>query len=192
MTAGPWTSLNLPMRPVPDSTRKSRGFPPVVGAAPRVLVLGSLPGRASLEAKQYYAQSRNAFWPIMGALCTAGPDIAYAARLDALTRAGVALWDVLFEACRPGSLDSSIVATSQRVNDVAGLILRNKSIGLVAFNGQKAAEVFHRHIQSVLTRTDLSLSTLPSTSPAHASLRLEEKLTRWRQVLAPYLRVERA
>jgi double-stranded uracil-DNA glycosylase len=169
-------------------TSKSRGFPPVVGASPRVLVLGSLPGRASLAAQQYYAQPQNAFWPIMGALCGALPELDYAARLKTLTDAGIALWDVLHEATRPGSLDSRIVAASQRINDVAGLLMRYESIGLVAFNGKKAAEIFERRIAAILSRRDLATATLPSTSPAYASLTREDKLDRWRRTLAPHLR----
>jgi double-stranded uracil-DNA glycosylase len=168
--------------------RRSRGFAPVVGIAPRVLVLGSLPGRASLQAQQYYTQPQNAFWPIMDSLCDAGPGLDYPARLDALTRAGIALWDVLHEAARPGSLDSSIIAASQRTNDVAGLIAGHESIGLVAFNGRKAAEIFRRRIGSALTREDLAFVTLPSTSAAYASLPREDKLRSWRETLAPYLR----
>ena len=167
---------------------RSRGFPPVVGVAPRVLVLGSLPGRASLEAGQYYAQPRNAFWAIMGSLCRAGPDLDYRARLDALTGAGIALWDVLYEATRPGSLDSNIVAASQEINDVAGLLTRHESIGLVAFNGQKAAEIFRHRIASSVTRDDVATAILPSTSPAYATLTRADKLGHWRRILAPYLR----
>lgn len=160
----------------------------MVGVSPRVLVLGSLPGRASLQAQQYYAQPQNAFWPIMGALCGARPELDYAARLESLTDAGIALWDVLHEAKRPGSLDSSIVAASQRINDVAGLVMRHESIGLVAFNGKKAAEIFERRIGSTLSGRDLAIATLPSTSPAYASLTRKDKLERWRRTLAPYLR----
>lgn len=187
LTASPMTPLNRRMRKSARTTR-SRGFPPVVGAIPRVLVLGSLPGRASLEAQQYYAQPRNAFWTIMDSLCGAGPGLDYPARLDALTDAGIALWDVLHEATRPGSLDSSIVAASQRTNDVAGLVAHHETIGLVAFNGQKAAEIFRRRIGSTLTRSDFAIAVLPSTSPAYASLTREDKLKRWRRALAPYLR----
>ena len=99
---------------------------------------------------------------------------------------------VLHEATRPGSLDSSIVAGSQTVNDIAQLIARHRSIGLVAFNGQKAAEVFRRNIEVTLTRTDFSQVTLPSTSPAYASLRRSAKLARWRRVLGPHLRAAKA
>jgi len=171
---------------------RSRGFAPVVGSEPRVLVLGSLPGQASLAANQYYVQPRNAFWTIMGALCGAEPTLDYAERLEALKHAGVALWDVLHEADRPGSLDSSIVATTQTVNDIAGLIASHEHIRLVAFNGQKAAEIFRRHIKGTLTRSNFNIATLPSTSPAYASLRQAEKLARWRRVLEPHLTVARA
>jgi hypoxanthine-DNA glycosylase len=166
----------------------ARGFPPVVGEKPRILVLGSLPGRASLAAGQYYAQPRNTFWTIVGELCGARSELDYAGRLDALTRSGVALWDVLHEAARPGSLDSNIVAASQRINDIAGLIAIHTKISLVAFNGQKAAEIFRRHIEPSLTRNDFAVATLPSTSPAHATLTREEKLVRWREVLMPHLK----
>jgi len=155
---------------------------------PSVLVLGSLPGVASLAAGEYYAQSQNAFWRIMGEICEAHPELAYDDQLAALRRSGVALWDVLLEAERPGSLDSSIVASSQRVNDVAGLLTRHPSIALVAFNGKKAADVFARVVEPALGRNDFVRATLPSTSPAYASLKREQKLARWRQALVPYLR----
>lgn len=181
-------TLNRRMRAETDKTGLSRGFPPVVGRAPRVLILGSLPGRASLDAGEYYAQAQNAFWPIMGELCSAGPGLAYAHRLRALTRAGIALWDVLHAALRPGSLDADIVPMTQQVNDIAGFISRRKSIELIGFNGKKAAEIFRRHIEDGLRRRDIATVTLPSTSPAYASLRRAQKLDHWRAALAPHLR----
>ena len=81
-----------------------RSFPPVVGAGARLLVLGSMPGAASLAARQYYAHPRNAFWPILAAWCGVAVDAPYTARVDALARAGIALWDVAQSAIRPGSL----------------------------------------------------------------------------------------
>ena len=153
-----------------------------------MLVLGSLPGRASLEAGEYYAQPRNAFWKIMGELCGASADLAYSARLDQLGQAGIALWDVLHAAERPGSLDADIVAGSEELNDIAGLIERHRTIALVACNGRKAAATFARRVAPLLSARSCALETLPSTSPAHATLRFDEKLSRWRAVLAPYLR----
>jgi hypoxanthine-DNA glycosylase len=124
----------------------------------------------------------------MGELCGAGPDLGYTERLAALERAGVALWDVLHAAVRPGSLDADIVRVTQQVNDIAGLIAEHGSIRLVAFNGRTAAAVFGRHVAASVSRSDLELVTLPSTSPAYAALRPERKLDRWREALAPHLR----
>lgn len=175
------------MRTGNQSIAPSRGFGPVLGACPRVLLLGSLPGQASLAAREYYAQPQNAFWHIMGVLCDAGPGLDYAERLKALTRARIALWDVLAEAERPGSLDADIVTATARTNDIAALIEREPSIALIGFNGQKAAAIFQRTIHPELARTNVKLVTLPSTSPAFASMRREEKLARWREALAPHV-----
>lgn len=157
------------------------GFPPVVGARPRVLILGSMPGKASLERQQYYAHHRNAYWPIMGALFGAGPELPYAERLTKLTDAGIALWDVLENCFRPGSLDSSITDATARPNDFATFLATHDTIRHLFFNGCKAAEVFRRKVLPDLGDGDdaLVLRTLPSTSPAHASRSYEEKLREW-------------
>ncbi len=173
-----------------DSPELATGFPPVIGPSPRILVLGSLPSVASIEAGQYYAKPQNAFWKIMGALCAAGPELDYADRLAALEQAGVALWDVLHAARRPGSLDSAIVLATEQVNDITGLLERETTIRLVALNGEKAAAVFRRHVSGALPRADIDCVTLPSTSPAYASLKPKQKLERWREVLAPHLQAD--
>jgi hypoxanthine-DNA glycosylase len=160
----------------------------VVGRAPRVLLLGSLPGRASLAAGEYYAQRQNAFWRIACALCGAGPGLDYSTRLAMLKRAGIALWDVLAAAERQGSLDADIVRDSCEINDVAALLCRYRGIRLVGFNGQTAAELFRLHVEPCLPREDICFVTLPSSSPAYASLTPGQKLDRWRRSLAPHLR----
>ena len=168
--------------------KPSRGFPPIVGPRPTILVLGSLPGQASLAANEYYAQPRNDFWPIMSALCGADPALDYRDRCAALERAGIALWDVLEAAERRGSLDANIVTASARVNDIAGLVAEQRSIRLLAFNGKKAADIFSKRIAADLPRGDIETAVLPSTSPAHAAMRRERKLELWRAALAQWLR----
>ena len=75
-----------------SDTPPVRSFPPVIADDARVLVLGSMPGHASLTAHRYYAHPRNLFWPIMGALFEAGPALDYDIRLRRLQAAGIALW----------------------------------------------------------------------------------------------------
>jgi hypoxanthine-DNA glycosylase len=166
----------------------ARGFPPVVGRAPRVLLLGSLPGRASIAAGEYYAQRQNAFWSIVGALCGAEPSLDYATRLVRLKRAGIALWDVLAAAEREGSLDGDIVRGTIELNDIPGLLRKHSGIEVVAFNGQTAAAIFRRHFEPALPRPGLKLLILPSTSPAHAAMPREQKRKHWRQALSPHIR----
>jgi len=163
------------------------GFPPVADARARVLVLGSLPGRKSLEMGEYYAQPRNAFWRIMGRLFGAEPALPYAGRLARLRAHGVAVWDVLAAGEREGSLDSPIVPSSIVVNDFVAFFARHRRIGLICFNGNTAATLFRRKVLPVLAPEWAALEThvLPSTSPAYASLRFEQKLARWSAALAP-------
>lgn len=164
----------------------SVGFPPVADDFARVLVLGSLPGRRSLEAREYYAQPQNAFWRIMGRLFGAEPALPYEQRLERLRARGVALWDVLAAGEREGSLDSSIDPKSIVVNDFASFLARHRRIGLICFNGRTAAELYRRRVVPMLAPEWAALTTrvLPSTSPAHASLRFEQKLARWAAALS--------
>jgi double-stranded uracil-DNA glycosylase len=159
----------------------SQGFAPIARADARVLILGSLPGRESLRRRQYYAQPQNAFWRIMGALFDAGPERSYAERRAQLIAARVAVWDVCAAAYRAGSLDSAILASSVVANDLGRFLARHPAIGLVCFNGAKAAALYRRHVLPALPPPlrELRSVVLPSTSPAHASLRLERKIAAW-------------
>ena len=159
-----------------------RSFEPVFRADARVLVLGSMPGAASLAAAEYYAHPRNAFWPIMGALFGAGPELPYAARLQRLNGAGVALWDVIASCERPGSLDAAIDPASIQTNDFAALFAACPGIGHVFFNGAAAETAFRRHVRSRITLPPLQFTRLPSTSPAHAARDFDAKLAAWQAV----------
>ena len=163
----------------------SVGFPPIADDRARVLVLGTLPGRRSLEAREYYAQPRNAFWRIMGHLFGAEPALPYEQRLERLHAARVAVWDVLAAGEREGSLDASIVRASMVVNDFGSFFAAHGGIELICFNGGTAAELYRRKVlpQLPLTLAALATRALPSTSPAHASLRFEQKLARWSAAL---------
>lgn len=157
-------------------------FSPLSHPSARVLILGSMPGVASLNAQQYYAHPRNGFWPIMARI--AGFDAAdpYDARVVALTDAGIAVWDVLQSCVRSGSLDSAIQAGTRVPNDFASFFAQHPGIRLVCFNGAEAQQSFARHVLPTLRVEGVGFVRLPSTSPAHV-MALERKLAAWQEAL---------
>ena len=161
------------------------GMPPILPRRAKILILGSFPGTASLAAGEYYAHPRNAFWPIILQLL-GRQESSYAEQTRLLTRAGIAVWDVLAACERRGSLDSAIVAgtTSRQPNDIAALLAAHPQIAVIATNGRFAAQSLTRYWPNLAeTREVLHL---PSTSAANARLGAAEKLAAWRQ-LQPYL-----
>lgn len=162
---------------------KVRCFPPIEDERARILILGSMPGAESLRAGQYYAHPRNAFWPIMGELAGALPALPYEQRAQKLRAAGIALWDVLASCIRPGSLDSDIDPDSIHPNDFATFFRKHRHISRVYFNGTMAEQSFRKHVLPHLDHLPLQFERLPSTSPANASLRFEQKLEAWKTIL---------
>ena len=162
-----------------EASLRLQGLPPVADARTRLLILGSFPGVASLQAQQYYAHPQNKLWPILAALWPEPqqPDRSdYAARCAWLLARGVGLWDVYDSCARSGSLDSAIRAP--QVNDFAALKLRCPQLQAVAHNG---AESFKHAGQ--LEGLGLAVYKLPSTSPANASWSFERKLAAWHHVM---------
>ena len=155
-------------------TRK-RAFEPVVDANTRLLMLGSLPGDASLRAAEYYGHPRNAFWRLIGGVI--GRDLAalpYEERLAALKGAGVGLWDVIASAERPGSLDAAI--RQPEAADLRGLVASLPNLRAVAFNGGTAARLGRAVLAD--PPAGIALIDLPSSSPAHARP-FAEKAAAW-------------
>ena len=164
-------------------------FPPQVGGGCRVLILGTVPSVRSLHMRQSFAHPHNLFWPFMGTLFDAGPELPYAERIARLHAAGIGIWDVLKQCERPGSLDSSIRAASEMANDIPALLDAYPTIVAIALNGAKAQQVFARRITPRIDARrsfgsfGIEVLALPSTSPANASIPRAAKLERWRALL---------
>jgi len=175
--------LNHRRVPAKPSEARVNGFAPVVAAGARLLVLGSMPGVASLRAQQYYAHPRNLFWPFVGEVLGFDPALPYEQRLHALLASGVALWDVLASCERPGSLDAAISPGTRQANDFAAFFAAHPGIARVAFNGAAAEACFRRDVLPLIATDHLQLLRLPSTSPANAGIPLATKKAAWRAAL---------
>lgn len=158
-----------------------QGLPPIENPQARALILGSMPGGMSLRRGLYYAHPQNRFWAFMGALVGAHPSLPYERRVALLRGAGIALWDVLAECEREGSLDSAI--RDEVANDFAGFFAAHRQLRCVLFNGAKAEQSFRRWVLPTLAAPPLEFRRLPSTSPANASQDEATKLTAWRDAL---------
>lgn len=158
----------------PDSQRKT-GFAPLVGTGTRVLILGSLPGKASLASGQYYANPRNQFWHLIGSATGRYdlPALSYDQRLAVLAAHRIGLWDVFTSAERLGSLDSTIRSAAPA--PLTDLAARLPALQAIAFNGKLAAKAGRK----ALGPAPLALIDLPSSSPANAAIRFDAKLKHW-------------
>lgn len=166
-------------------TNRKTSFPPVVDPNTRVLMLGSLPGEASLRAARYYAHPQNQFWRLLGAAIGHDqlPGLDYPDRLATLAFAGVGLWDVVADAVRPGSLDGAI--RDHRANDLAALAASLPALRAIGFNGATAARIGRKLIGE---NFGLVLLDLPSSSAAYTRA-YAEKLRDWmkiRQFVRPW------
>jgi double-stranded uracil-DNA glycosylase len=154
-------------------------LPPVVNDKVRLLILGSLPGEASLAAGRYYAHPRNQFWRLLEIVIEEPLHaLPYEERLQSLLRRGIGLWDTVASAEREGSLDGAMRGIA--ANPLRELIARLPCLEAIAFNGGTAAKIGRRE----LGPTPLLLLDLPSSSPA-LTIPFAAKAERW-AVLRPF------
>ncbi|MBY0559575.1 DNA-deoxyinosine glycosylase [Hyphomicrobium sp.] len=161
-------------------------FPPIGPKNARLLILGTLPGEESLRRQQYYGHPRNHFWPLIAALANRELPPIYEKRLALLNVNRWALWDVLEGAERIGSADSAI--RNPTANAFGTYLAANPAIEAIAFNGQKARDLFRRFVvkPGIVAEDDFDLIELPSSSPLYTKT-LDEKLTVWRSRLKGHI-----
>lgn len=154
-------------------------FAPVVGEAPLILILGSVPGVRSLETRRYYAHERNHFWKLICAVLEEPEREDYEERIAMLKRRRIALWDSVRSCVRPGSLDKDI--TDEEPNDIAGLLAETPTIRAVCFNGQASRTMYFRYNDKNDDKQGPEYLLLPSSSPVPRRLikTCEDKLEKW-------------
>lgn len=158
------------------------GLPPIAAKDARVFILGSLPGDASLSARQYYAHPTNQFWRLLGhAIGEQLHSLEYDDRLALLAERKVGLWDVIASARRPGSLDQAIRLAEH--NRIAHLLDDFADLRAIAFNGTTASKAGRRLIGD--SSEGITLLDLPSSSAANTR-RFDEKAAAWSR-LAEFL-----
>jgi hypoxanthine-DNA glycosylase len=163
-----------------DVGERLTGLPPLIDERSRVLVLGSFPSEESLRQRQYYAYSRNQFWPIMGALFDFNPGSSYEARVRSLLDRRVAVWDVINSCIRKGSADQAI--QYDETNDLLDLLLEYPAVRHIAFNGGRAADTARKRFPELLNMERITWHQMPSTSPAHAARSFHQKLQTWSMI----------
>jgi hypoxanthine-DNA glycosylase len=161
------------------------GFPPIADKHAEILILGSMPGEASLQQQQYYAHPRNAFWFIMQQLFAIPDQAEYAEKTAYLLMNRIAVWDVLHQCERKGSLDVAIKNHTIQINDFTALFEQCPHIRKIGFNGAKAEQEYRKRVLPSLSITaqQIEMIRLPSTSPAMASFSREQKLAEWRKLV---------
>lgn len=166
-----------------------QSFAPIACKGARVLILGSIPSERSLAVNQYYAHPRNTFWTVMQEVTGVDHTASYKERVRPMHLYGIALWDVLHSCYRKGSLDAAIESGSIKVNDFNTFLRMHPHIRVVLFNGSTAERYYRRYVLPQIEHEKIEYIRMPSTSPAHAALSLEQKVNAWRSEIVRQIAV---
>ena len=151
-----------------------QSFPPVVNSQTEILILGTMPGIASLEKQEYYAHKRNHFWRIMYTLLDTLPIAeTFEEKTQLLILNKIGLWDVLENCERKGSLDIHI--KNQKENDFKTLFKAYNGITKIVFNGKESHKYFLKKFGQI---KGITYYVMPSTSPAN-TMSFDDKLKIW-------------
>jgi hypoxanthine-DNA glycosylase len=152
------------------------GLNPIIDNNARILIIGSMPSIESLRKSEYYANSRNQFWRVIFSIFDAVPETSYMAKTSFLKGKRIALWDVIRSCDREGSSDSKITQVS--INDFNPILETYPKIMHLCFNGQKAFTIFQKGVK-LNASSQITLTALPSSSPANARMSIEAKIREW-------------
>ncbi len=155
-----------------------KSFQPIEDINIEILILGTLPSEKSLEAREYYAHPQNRFWKTIAKITNNELPTDYESKKQLLLRHKIGLWDVVMQANRRGSSDSTI--QNELPNPLDKFISKHLNLKVVAFNGKTAEKLFDNYFKR---REGIKYLSLPSTSPANASCSLETLIENWQKIL---------
>jgi len=153
-------------------------FEPIADADTTILILGSLPGDKSLELLEYYGHPRNRFWKIIATITQFDLPLTYTAKIELLLKTKIGTWDVAHKANRKGSLDSFIKDVEP--NNINEFIESHPNLKVIGFNGTKSQTLYDKYFTR---KHGIKYISLPSTSPANASINFENICNKWREIL---------
>jgi hypoxanthine-DNA glycosylase len=149
-------------------------FPAFVDSNTKILILGTMPGIASLTKQEYYGNPRNHFWRIMYTLFDTLPvSDSFEEKIQLLQKNKIGLWDVLENCERKGSLDIHI--KNHKENDFEMLFKQYPTIHTIVFNGKESHKYFIKKFGQI---EGITYYVMPSTSPAN-TMSFENKLKIW-------------
>ena len=154
---------------------ESFSFPPIAGSNSRLLVLGTMPGKTSLEINEYHGYKHNTFWKIMFDIFETDFSNSYLIKKNLLITNRIAIWDTLRYCVRKGSLDSDI--KKEIPNDFNYFFQNHNEITDIVFNGIASSKYYKKYVH---LNNRFSFHILPSTSPANAGKSYHEKLAEWK------------
>lgn len=160
------------------ATNSKKSFDPIVNTDTAVLILGTMPGDKSLELEEYYGHPRNKFWKIISIITENELPQTYTDKKALLIKTKIGLWDVVHKANRKGSLDTAI--EDEEPNDLDELISTLPNLKVIGFNGAKSEALFDKYFDR---KSGIQYISLPSTSPANASIDFDTICKRWQQLL---------
>lgn len=163
----------------PDQNYLKTSFAPISDKDTQILILGSIPGDKSLELQEYYGHPRNRFWKVISNITCQKEPISYSEKKALLLNSKIGLWDIAHSAQRKGSLDSAI--QNEVPNDILSFISHHSGIKVIGFNGKKAEAMYHKYFEKA---DNILYISLPSTSPANASMQLEQLCEKWKQLVS--------
>ena len=155
-----------------DIIKKSTTMEPILNKETEILIVGTFPGEKSRELNQYYADSRNQFWKLMGNVLDVNlQELDYNDRIETLQEYKIGLWDTIRSCKITGSSDRNI--HDEECNDFSHLTHINK----IVCNGMPAEK---KYIKRCNVPDSIEIIVVPSSSTAR-TMRLSQKAEEWKK-----------